>query len=120
MGVVGSGSSIIGGGDLVMEKIKVVKGATYAVAEACFPCGGTTKAKDAWIVKHDLFTDTDGRAFALVENNDRVYFMDAVTGSLYQFGRYVSGALTVNDLRRNKAAAEAYLMRAREKDGGLT
>lgn len=103
-----------------LTKISVVKGATFAVEKDCFPQGGAIKARDAWIVKHDLFTDTDGRAFALVENNDRVYFMDATTGGLYQMGRYVSGALTVDDLRRDREGAAAYLMRVREKDGGLT
>jgi len=53
----------------------------------------------------------DGKVLALVDTVDAIYFMDAITGSLYQFGNCLtSNVLKTSGLKRNKVAAASNLM----------
>lgn len=100
-----------------MERIKISREAKCAQEKFCFPAHGKKESKQKWIDGHDLFTDSNGRAFALVDSEDRVYFMDAVTGSLYQFGNCLtSDILKSGGMTRNKKAAQEFLMGLRTDD----
>lgn len=86
-------------------------GAKCASADSCFPLAAITKARQHWIHTHDLFLDDTGRVFALVDTATRVYFMDAITGSLYQFGECLtSDDLRVKSLVRDQEKATSILM----------
>lgn len=85
-------------------------GIKCADTRACFRPVGLASAKKKWIAKHDLFVG-GGRAFVLVDTAKEVFFMDAVTGSLYQFGRCRSSdRLSIPGLRRDKKKAAEILM----------
>ena len=84
--------------------------ADCAAERSCFPTAGRIKQKDAWIAKHDLFV-SGGRAYALVDTDKHVYFMDAVTGSLYQFGNCLSSSQSdISNVERDKDKAVDILM----------
>lgn len=101
-----------------MKRIKISMEADCAKSSCCFPKNGRLEQKQKWIDDNDLFVDASkGRAFALVDTVSRVYFMDAITGSLYQFGNCMtSSILRVQDLHRDKYAAEQFLLRLVETE----
>lgn len=97
-----------------MQRIKLSRDGHFAQENCCFRLTAQTRNKAAWIDAHDLFVDQAGRPFALVDTTLSVYFMDAVTGSLYSFGECHSSAeLKLRGLRRDKDAARKYLMNLR-------
>jgi hypothetical protein len=93
-----------------MKRIKVCKEADCAYENECFVPGGKLEQRKKWIHSHDLFLDDTGRVFALVDTETRVFFMDAMTGSLYEFGNCLTGSLEIKNLRRNKEKATDILM----------
>ncbi len=102
-----------------MNRIKLYAEADCAQATFCFPVDGSVARKEAWIEEHDLFVDADdGRVLALVDTQDRVFFMDAVTGSLYQWGRCMtSEKLTLRGPVRNKKLAKSKLLSIKVEAG---
>ena len=102
-----------------MKRIKLSLEALCASSVSCFPVWAKPDQKKKWIDDHDLFVDTKrGRAFALVDTVSRIYFMDAVTGSLYHFGNCVtSDFLKASDLHRSQYEAEKFLMQVAEREG---
>jgi hypothetical protein len=94
----------------LIQRIKLSQDAECAQAQYCFPVNAKASAKTMWVENHDLFV-CDNRAFALVDTPKQVYFMDAVTGSLYQFGACVSSDfLTRHRFVRDHAKAAKILM----------
>lgn len=94
-----------------MERIKISDEAKCVAAAHCFPLNGMKEMKRKWTEKHDLFLDKVGRVFALVDSADSVYFMDAITGSLYQFGNCLtSDTLKAGSLKRNNKKATELLL----------
>lgn len=94
-----------------MKRIKISREAKCAQGKFCFPLNSKREAKQKWVDEHDLFTDADGKVFTLVDTIEKIYFMDAITGSLYQFGNCLtSSTLKAESLKRNQAAAGTILM----------
>ena len=94
-----------------MKRIKISREAKCAQGKFCFPLNSKIEAKQKWVDEHDLFTDADGKVFTLVDTIEKIYFMDAITGSLYQFGNCLtSSTLKAESLKRNQAAAGTILM----------
>ncbi len=88
-----------------MNRIKLSIGANCAAEKYCFPLQGKKESKQKWIDANDLFTDNSKRVFALVDTLDQVYFMDAITGSLYRFGDCeTSSNLKAHGIKRNHEA----------------
>ena len=95
-----------------MKRIKLSLEAKCSEGKFCFPLNGKTETKKKWIDENDLFTNPDGKVFALVDTLREVYFMDAITGSLYQFGDCLTASkLKIDSLKRDHASASAILMR---------
>lgn len=95
-----------------MNRITVNKDGQCAAEKFCFQIRSNNEKKEKWIKEHDLFVSDTGRAYALVDTTSCVYFMDCVTGSLYQFGECISAsALKIFGLRRDKEAARQYLLK---------
>lgn len=93
-----------------MERIKTSGKTKCAASLYCFPLNGKMAMRHKWVDKHDLFLDEDGRVFALVDSADTVYFMDAITGSLYQFGNCLtSNILKAVNMKRSDKAKEVLL-----------
>ncbi len=94
-----------------MKRIKISREAKCAQEKFCFPLNAKRETKQKWVDEHDLFTDGDGKVFTLVDTIEKIYFMDAITGSLYQFGNCLtSSTLKAESLKRNQAAAGTILM----------
>ena len=93
-----------------MQRITFAAGINLAADNECFSPTLNPESKKAWIYRHDLFV-AGGRAFALVDTHTDVYFMDCVTGTLYQFGECLTSTeLKYTDFRRDKDKAERILM----------
>ena len=93
-----------------MYRIKLAAGLNLASDSECFSPTLTAESKKKWIYRHDLFV-AGGRAFALVDTHTDVYFMDCVTGTLYQFGKCLTSTeLKYNDFRREQDKAAKILM----------
>lgn len=83
--------------------------AKCAQAQYCFT--GTMKPdrKRAWIERNDLFLNGD-RIFALVTTTEEIFYMDAITGSLYALGECLTSPIGRTGFRRdNLRAAERLL-----------
>lgn len=94
-----------------MIRIRISREGSFADERDLFNMASKKSTKEEWIEKHDLFVSDDGTVFALVDTPNRVFFMDAVTGSLYEFGFCLSSmTLRAAWLRRNKAKAREILM----------
>lgn len=94
----------------VLTRIKLAAGLILASESECFTPTLSAESKKKWIKEHDLFV-TGGRAFALVDTANYVYFMDAVTGTLYQFGECLTSTdLKYRDFIRDNNRAERILM----------
>lgn len=97
-----------------MKRIRLSSGAHCADERETFNPVAKKSTKEAWIESHDLFVSDTGDVFALVDTMYRVYFMDAITGSIYEFGQCMtSPSLKVSGLRRNKEKAGEILMAKR-------
>ena len=93
-----------------MYRIKLAAGLNLASGDECFTPTLTPESKRKWIDEHDLFI-ANGRTFALVDTFNCVYFMDCITGSLYQFGECLSSSeLKFTDFRREQDRAAKILM----------
>ena len=93
-----------------LTRIKLAAGITLAAESECFTPTLSAESKEKWIKEHDLFV-TGGRAFALVDTATYVYFMDAVTGTLYQFGECLTSSdLKYRDFTRDNDKAAKILM----------
>lgn len=88
-----------------MKRIKLSTEALCADSNAC--CN--LKNRRRWVQEHDLFVGSDGRAYALVDTPRHVYFMDAITGALFQFGEQLGG-LRVVSFTRDEEEAKRILM----------
>jgi hypothetical protein len=96
-----------------MNRIKLSREdrAMCAQDNECFRTNIKRAFRQKWVDTHDLFVNDAGRVFALVDTETRVFFMDAMTGSLYQFGSCLTSTeLKAHDLRRNQKKAETILM----------
>jgi len=96
-----------------MNRIRLSRedGALCAQSGDCFPVDGKWVMRQKWVDDHDLFFDNNGRVFALVDTKKRVFFMDVMTGSLYQFGECLtSDVLKAKGLARNQKEAGLFLM----------
>lgn len=94
-----------------MRRIKI--SAEGRCAQSQFPWNpeSNRKSKDKWLESNDLFLSEAGEVFALVDTPNSVYFMDAITGSLYAFGECLtSDTLKVRGLKRNQAEAAKKLL----------
>lgn len=93
-----------------MHRIKLAAGLNLASDGECFTPTLTNESKKKWIEDHDLFV-ANGRTFALVDTFNCVYFMDCITGSLYQFGECLTSTeLKYTDFRRDNDRAAKILM----------
>lgn len=93
-----------------LTRIKLAAGLILAAESECFTPTLSAESKKKWIKEHDLFV-TGGRAFALVDTANYVYFMDCVTGTLYQFGECLTSTeLKHRDFIRDYDRAEKILM----------
>ena len=93
-----------------LTRIKLAAGLILAAESECFTPTLSAESKEKWIKEHDLFV-TGGRAFALVDTATYVYFMDAVTGTLYQFGECLTSTeLKYRDFTRDNDKAAKILM----------
>lgn len=104
-----------------MMKIKLSIEGDCAVSTICFPLYGKSENKKKWIEKNDLFLDTDETVYALVETSKEVFFMDVITGSLYQFGRCLTSSKLRNSrLIRNSKAADILMSKKAEVAEAVT
>lgn len=74
-----------------MPRIRLSIEAKCAASAHCFPVSGNAASQLGWLDGHDLYVAKD-RVFTLVDTTREVFFMDAVTGSLYQFGQCLTHA----------------------------
>lgn len=89
-----------------------------AAARDCFHKAGTKANRQKWIDEHDLFVSEDGRAFALVDTEREVYFMDAITGTLYSLGQcHTSDHGVRTRFVRDREKASDVLMSVEQDDG---
>lgn len=76
----------------------------------CFRVMGGKHTKREFVAKHDLYMSR-GRAFARVIADGKECYMDAVTGSLYKFGKCLtSDVLTLGSLKKDHDGAVKFLM----------
>lgn len=102
---------------LSMNRIKMSIEGRCAQVKYVFPMQGKKEMRKQWVDTHDLFTDKDGRVFALVDTPTKVYFMDAITGSLYDFGVCLtSDTLKMHGLKRDHDYASEYLLSKKADD----
>jgi len=102
-----------------MKRISTARDAKCAAEKFCFPLNGKRETKQKWLDNHDLFVAEDGKVLVLVDTVESVYFMDAITGSLYQFGNCLtSNVLKTSGVKRNRDAATSYLMNKRLDGSG--
>lgn len=102
-----------------IARISIAQTADCAAERYCFALSANNDTKAKWIDEHDLFTANDGRIYTLVDTTKRVYFMDAITGTLFQFGECVtSQRLNPRKFVRDNEKAAAILMeiKAKSKD----
>ena len=93
-----------------MNRITISQESECATSTHCFPVSGTKANKDKWIKNNDMFISDDGRVYALVDTLSHVYFMDAITGSLYQFCKCLSSdRLKAPSFRRDPVKAAMIL-----------
>lgn len=92
-----------------LYRIEKASGADCASAKECFSSLVSAVTKRKWIDDHDLFI-SDGRVFAVVDTQTRVFFMDAITGSLYNLGECLTSSTGRTGFLRDKEKATAILM----------
>ena len=92
-----------------LYRIEMASDAECAASKECFSSLISAESKRRWIDDRDLFM-ADGRVFAAVDTAKRIYFMDAITGSLYNFGECLTSVHGRTGFVRNREAAIKYLM----------
>lgn len=95
-----------------LYRISKASDAECAADKECFSPLVSIESKRKWIDDHDLFM-TDGRVFAAVDTMTHIYFMDAITGSLYNFGECMTSIHGRTGFVRDHEMAEKLLMRFR-------
>lgn len=87
-----------------LYRIQKSDSADCALAKECYSSlvSGDSKAK--WMEERDLFV-ADGRAFAAVDTETHIYFMDVITGSLYNFGECLTSVHGRTGFIRDRAKA---------------
>lgn len=102
-----------------IARISIAQTADCAAEKFCFSLNAGNDTKSKWIADHDLFIANDGRIYTLVDTTKRVYFMDAITGTLFQFGECMTSAkLNPRKFVRDNDKASTILksMQAKSKD----
>ena len=92
-----------------LYRISKAHGANCASAGECYSGLVSAESKRRWLVDHDLFV-ADGRAFAAVDTITHIYFMDAITGSLYNFGECLTSVHGRTGFVRDREAATKLLL----------
>lgn len=92
-----------------LYRIQKAADAECAVSKECFTAVSSDDIKRKWVQEHDLFI-ADGRVFAAVDTDTHMYFMDAITGSLYNFGECLTSPRGRTGFVRDQAKASAMLM----------
>ena len=70
-----------------MMRITLSADTRCAQAKHCFNPASKKALQAKWFDDNDLFVNDDmTRAYALVDTRSEVFFMDAITGTLYQLG----------------------------------
>ena len=101
-----------------LTRIKLAAGLNVASHAECFSPSSKIETKEEWLKDHDLFM-SNHRAFALVDTASEVYFMDAVTGTLYQLGECMSSSeLKFNKFKRDKERATSFLLSIQRSETG--
>ena len=102
----------------VLTRIKLAAGLNLASHTECFSPSSKIETKEEWLKNHDLFM-SNHRAFALVDTASEVYFMDCVTGTLYQLGECMSSSeLKFNEFKRDKERATGFLLSIQRSEIG--
>lgn len=102
-----------------IARISIAQTADCAAERYCFALSAKNDTKSKWLDEHDLFIANDGRVYTLVDTTKRVYFMDAITGTLFQFGECMtSQRLNPSKFVRDNEKATKMLMamQAKSKD----
>ena len=100
-----------------MKTITIAADSKCAHMKWCFSAAVPKKAKEEWCQGHDLFLSDDNRVFCLVQTSSQVYFMDAITGSLYSFGECKSSSrLKLKIDGRNQKRATSILLSIRGEE----
>lgn len=92
-----------------LYRIKKAQDAECAASNECYSTVVSMDSKRKWINDHDLFI-ADGRVFAAVDTMSRLYFMDAITGTLYDFGQSCTGTLKHGGFVRDQDEGARILM----------
>jgi hypothetical protein len=93
-------------------RISKASDAECAATKECYSALVSIDSKKKWMEDRDLFV-ADGRAFALVDTHTGVYFMDAITGSLYNFGECMTSVHGRTGFVRDREKAMNILMQLR-------
>jgi len=101
-----------------VRRIKLAAGMAFAAHGACFPLDSRKETRQLWVDNHDLFMGDNGRVYALVDTATSVYFMDAVTGSLYNFGQCLTSTKTRSSFVRDARCAERLMSLTRVEQSG--
>lgn len=102
-----------------IARISIAQTANCAAEKYCFALSAKNDTKSKWIDEHDLFIANDDRIYTLVDTTKRVYFMDVITGTLFQFGECLtSQRLNPSKFVRDneKATTIIMAMQAKSKD----
>ena len=92
-----------------LYRIEMASDADCAAARECFSSLISAESKRKWIDDRDLFM-ADGRVFAVVDTASRIFFMDAITGSLYNFGECLTSIHGRTGFVRDREAATKLLL----------
>lgn len=92
-----------------LYRITRASDADCAASRECFSSLVSTDNKKKWIADRDLFI-ADDRVFVAVDTHTKIYFMDAITGSLYNFGECLTSNFGRTGFVRNKEKATEILM----------
>ena len=90
-------------------RITKASDAECAATKECYSALVSLDSKKKWMEDRDLFV-ADGRVFALVDTHTGVYFMDAITGSLYNFGECLTSVHGRTGFVRDREKATRILM----------
>jgi hypothetical protein len=93
-------------------RITKASDAECAATKECYSALVSLDSKKKWMEDRDLFV-ADGRVFALVDTHTGVYFMDAITGSLYNFGECLTSVHGRTGFVRDREKAMTILMQLR-------
>lgn len=99
------------------RRIQKATDAECALAKECFSSIISAENKRKWMDERDLFV-ADGRAFVVVDTPTHLYFMDAITGSLYNFGECLTSTRGRTGFVRDRARAEQILSKFRGECSG--